>query len=103
MMFTENLVGAPRDVKKGFGMRKIASVLRAGALASALAFGLLTAGPVMAQDTANQPAEEDDGGFDDWGLLGLLGLAGLAGLRKREPEVRRVEGTTIDRTNDPLR
>ncbi len=91
-------------------MKKTTAVLRAGALALALAFGMLTAGPVMAQTAtepptnAAQPAEEeDDGGFDDWGLLGLLGLAGLAGLRRREPEVRRVESTTVNRTNDPLR
>ena len=34
--------------------------------------------------------ENDDSGFDDWGLLGLLGLAGLAGLagRKRHDDVR---------------
>ena len=28
----------------------------------------------------NPVDENDDSGFDDWGLLGLLGLAGLAGL-----------------------
>lgn len=34
--------------------------------------------------------ENDDSGFDDWGLLGLLGLLGLAGLsgRKRAVDVR---------------
>ncbi len=71
--------------------------LRAGAVA--LLLGACLSGPVMAQDTqpvllaqtAEQPADEDDGGFDDWGLLGLLGLAGLAGLKKREPEVRTVD------------
>jgi MYXO-CTERM domain-containing protein len=65
-----------------------------------LAFGLFTGGAAIAQDAATgaanqveaaQSPEEDDGGFDDWGLLGLLGLAGLAGLRKREPDVRTVE------------
>jgi hypothetical protein len=68
--------------------------LRAGAIA--LLLGACLSGPVMAQDTqpallaqtAEQPADEDEGGFDDWGLLGLLGLAGLVGLKKREPEVR---------------
>jgi len=34
--------------------------------------------------------ENDDSGFDDWGLLGLIGLAGLAGLKRRET-VRRVD------------
>lgn len=90
-------------------MRKIASVLRTSALALALLLGLLTAGPVMAQDATEVPAaaqtteEEDEGGFDDWGLLGLLGLIGLAGLRRQEPEVRRVDRTAVDRTNDPNR
>lgn len=67
--------------------------------AVALMFGAFLSGPVMAQETqpallaqtAEQPAEEDEGGFDDWGLLGLLGLAGLAGLKKREPETRVVD------------
>ena len=38
----------------------------------------------------NPMDENDEGGFDDWGLLGLLGLAGLAGLtgRKRNDAVR---------------
>ena len=31
----------------------------------------------------NPVDENDDGGFDDWGLLGLLGLLGLAGLKRR--------------------
>lgn len=66
-----------------------------------LAFGLVTGG-VMAQATPTEEAdpivavpaaveEEEDEGFDDWGLLGLLGLLGLAGLRKNEPEARTVE------------
>lgn len=38
--------------------------------------------PVGAQELA-QAVEEDDDGFDDWGLLGLLGLLGLAGLAGR--------------------
>jgi MYXO-CTERM domain-containing protein len=90
-------------------MQKVFLVLRTSALALALLLGLLTAGPVLAQDATQTPSnaaqtadDEDEGGFDDWGLLGLLGLAGLAGLRRREPEVRRVE-RTVDRTNDPLR
>ncbi|MBA2276169.1 MAG: WGxxGxxG-CTERM domain-containing protein [Chloroflexia bacterium] len=64
----------------------------------------------MAQDATQVPAavaqtaeEEDEGGFDDWGLLGLLGLIGLAGLRRREPKVRRVDRTAVDRTNDVRR
>jgi len=38
----------------------------------------------------NPVDENDDSGFDDWGLLGLLGLVGLAGLagRKRHEVVR---------------
>ncbi len=90
-------------------MGTISSLLRTGALALAIALGLLTAGPAIAQEATAQAAqaaqttqeEEDDGGFDDWGLLGLLGLGGLAGLRRREPEVRRVDVDRVDRTNDP--
>ena len=32
----------------------------------------------------NPVDENDDSGFDDWGLLGLLGLVGLAGLAGRK-------------------
>lgn len=74
-----------------------AKLATAGAL---LAFGLLTGG-AMAQATPTEEAdpivavpaatEEEDEGFDDWGLLGLLGLLGLAGLRRNEPEARTVE------------
>ena len=32
----------------------------------------------------NPVDENDEGGFDDWGLLGLLGLSGLAGLKGRD-------------------
>ncbi len=70
----------------------------------ALVVGLfLTAGTVHAQDTDTDPpavqtteVEEDEGGFDDWGLLGLLGLLGLAGLR-RQPD--RVVTPTVQRTD----
>ncbi len=88
-----------------------------------LAFGLYAGGATVAQqdaatetadqvNNATQTAEEEGGGFDDWGLLGLLGLAGLAGLRKRESDVRTVErreervtgtvtdGTRVSQTND---
>ena len=41
---------------------------------------------------------DDDGGFDDWGLLGLLGLLGLGGLAKKRQDTtvttRRTTGTT---------
>lgn len=41
---------------------------------------------------------DDEGGFDDWGLLGLLGLGGLAGLAKKRGNdvvtTRRDTGTT---------
>jgi MYXO-CTERM domain-containing protein len=32
----------------------------------------------------NPVDENDDGGFDDWGLLGLIGLLGLFGLAGRQ-------------------
>ena len=38
---------------------------------------------------------DDEGGFDDWGLLGLLGLLGLGGLaKKRNDDVVRRDTTT---------
>ena len=56
---------------------------------------LLACGPALAQSTeetttttTTTPVEQEDEGFDDWGLLGLLGLAGLAGLRKKDEPVR---------------
>jgi MYXO-CTERM domain-containing protein len=66
---------------------KVMTGLRAAAIG--LMFGAFLSGPISAQDSqpvtlaqeTAQPAQ-DDGGFDDWGLLGLLGLAGLAGLRR---------------------
>lgn len=72
-----------------------------------LAFGLMTGGAAVAQQSTPTPTEasdeatevpdrvaattDEDEGFDDWGLAGLLGLLGLAGLRKGEPDVRTVE------------
>jgi hypothetical protein len=38
--------------------------------------------------------ENDDGGFDDWGLIGLLGLLGLLGLKRRNEPTR----VDVDRT-----
>ena len=43
----------------------------------------------------NPVDQNDDGGFDDWGLLGLLGLLGLAGLKRRDDRVVKVDN---DRT-----
>ena len=64
-------------------------------VALGLMFGAFLSGPISAQESqpvmtaqeTAQPAEEDEGGFDDWGLLGLLGLAGLAGLARRPKPV----------------
>jgi len=39
----------------------------------------------------NPVDQNDEGGFDDWGLLGLLGLLGLAGLKRRDDRVVRVD------------
>lgn len=68
------------------------------AVAAALTFipvttALATTPPNDPNDVAaidNPVDENDDSGFDDWGLLGLLGLVGLAGLagRKRDDNVR---------------
>lgn len=72
---------------------KTRTLLQATVIGCALTFGSVGMTAVVAQDTPDVPVvEEEDSGFDDWGLLGLLGLAGLAGLKKRsEPEVRTVD------------
>lgn len=71
---------------------KLQTLLKMTALGLVMMFGTLAIAPVAAQDVPDAAAVEEDGGFDDWGLLGLLGLAGLAGLRKRsEPGVRTIE------------
>jgi hypothetical protein len=44
----------------------------------------------------NPVDENDDEGFDDWGLLGLLGLAGLAGLTGMKRRDDRVITTRDD-------
>jgi MYXO-CTERM domain-containing protein len=61
-------------------------------------FGVYAMAPVAAQETPDVPAvEEEDSGFDDWGLFGLLGLAGLLGLRKREDHGTHV----VERVGEP--
>lgn len=76
---------------------KTRTLLQATVIGCALTFGSVGVTAVMAQDTPDTPAvEEEDSGFDDWGLLGLLGLGGLAGLKKRsEPEVRTIERPVV--------
>ena len=67
----------------------------AAAAAGALLVGGLSAPSAFAQEEdapLDNPVTEDtnaddEGGFDDWGLLGLLGLLGLAGLKKRNDDV----------------
>jgi len=73
---------------------KVMPALRAGLVALVLTLAIVTGGSVSAQTATEVPVsaqaqteDEDDGGFDDWGLLGLLGLLGLAGLRKRPDHV----------------
>lgn len=84
-------------------MSKGMAALRAAALAFLLGSFLSGPVPVMGQQAepvvraqvVDPVVEEEDEGFDDWGLLGLLGLAGLAGLMKREREP--VVHTPVDR------
>ena len=45
----------------------------------------------------NPVDENDDEGFDDWGLLGLLGLVGLAGLKRRDDRVVAVRDDNVAR------
>jgi MYXO-CTERM domain-containing protein len=58
---------------------------------------LATTPPSDPNDVAavDSPVDEnDDGGFDDWGLFGLLGLLGLLGLKRRNEPTR----VDVDRT-----
>lgn len=83
--------------------------MREAITATALA-AALTVVPVSAVWATTPPAdpndveaiappldENDDDGFDDWGLLGLLGLGGLAGRN------RRTDGCTYDDRTTPSR
>lgn len=60
------------------------------ALTAALGLGPIAAAGAQNNDpndvrSVDNPVDQNDnGGFDDWGLLGLLGLAGLAGLARRD-------------------
>jgi len=69
-------------------MRKIIlSTAVAAGLTIMPAVAFATTPPSDPNDVAavdNPVDENDDGGFDDWGLLGLLGLLGLAGLKRRD-------------------
>jgi hypothetical protein len=69
--------------------------LRVLGATSAAVLLALCASPTIAQEdsttnTATAEPTEDDGGFDDWGLLGLLGLAGLIP-RKRKDDHHRTD------------
>lgn len=63
----------------------------AGAAVGALVLGGVAVPSAAAQEDdapLDNPVTEDtnaddEGGFDDWGLLGLLGLLGLGGLAKK--------------------
>ena len=67
--------------------RVIASVAMAAALtAIPVSTALATTPPADPNDVEavdNPVDDNDESGFDDWGLLGLLGLLGLAGLKRR--------------------
>lgn len=85
-------------------MRK---VIACSALAAGLSFGpLVVAGaqtattndPNDVQSVNNPVDENDDSGFDDWGLLGLLGLLGLGGLAKKNRRPDYVVPTTTTST-----
>ncbi len=72
-------------------MLSTAKVLRVSLLL--LASGVGSAAAQTATDQTMTRDMDDDGGFDEWGLLGLLGLAGLLGRKGRDrdgAETRRV-------------
>ena len=56
---------------------------RIGGVLILLMFGTIATPSIMETAAAQDRADVDDDGFDDWGLLGLFGLAGLLG-RKRD-------------------
>ena len=107
---TEGVAVAPSGNRvgckqRGTNMRK---TITATALAAALTVVpvsavLATTPPSDPNDdeAVDNPLDEndDDSGFDDWGLLGLLGLVGLAGLagRKRQDVVRTYDDRTTTR------
>lgn len=74
--------------------------------AATAAFTFIPASAAFATTPPNDPNDvvaidnplddNDESGFDDWGLLGLVGLFGLAGLKRREPDHR------IDNDRDRL-
>lgn len=71
------------------------TALRVAAFALVLMFGTVTATSVSAQDASPVAAQvsdatEDDGGFDDWGLLGLR-------KRTEHHEVRTVDRPVTNR------
>jgi len=79
------------------------------AVAIAAAFTIVPVASASATTPPNDPNdvvaidnpmdENDDGGFDDWGLLGLLGLAGLAGLARKKDGVRTYDDRTTTSVN----
>ena len=77
------------------GLRAAALALLLGAFMTGGVAAQQEAEPALLAQEAEEVIEEEDEGFDDWGLLGLLGLAGLAGLMKRNPEP--VVHTELDR------
>ncbi len=82
-------------------MRKI---LAGAALTTILGLGPIAIAGAQGSDDPNDiPAidnpvdqNDDNSGFDDWGLIGLLGLLGLAGLARR-PHTTTTVGSTRDR------
>jgi MYXO-CTERM domain-containing protein len=64
----------------------VSNVKRILAVALLLAVGGVVT-PGISQTTDRTVVQDDDDGFDDWGLLGLLGLAGLMGRKRRDRDV----------------
>ena len=66
----------------------IKTIAAVGTALTLLAGGAFAQTTEETTTTTTTPVEQEDEGFDEWGLLGLLGLAGLAGLRRKEEPVR---------------
>lgn len=86
-------------------MRQTLTALTVGAVLAAVPMttAFATTPPSDPNDVTeiDNPVDEndDDSGFDDWGLLGLLGLAGLAGLARP----KRRDDHVVVRDDRPLR
>jgi MYXO-CTERM domain-containing protein len=85
-------------MRKALAMSALVAGLSFGPIAMAGAQTSTTNDPNDVEGIDNPVDENDNSGFDDWGLFGLLGLLGLAGLAKR---THRHDDVRVTTTSDP--